>query len=110
MNRDLRICAALWFFICASTVALFLGMASPSPIYLYSAILLAGVSLLWLWSPLIAACISLPVVGGLTYMLYRYPFGSFGVIYGIAFTGCYVLIGIALRAARPNSDHLPKSQ
>ena len=99
MNRQLRICAALWFFICASTLALFLGMAAPSPVYLYSAILLACVSPLWPWSPLIAACISLPVVAGLTYMLCRYPFGSFGVMYGIAFAGCYMLIGIALRAA-----------
>ena len=78
---------------------MFLGLAAPSDVYLYSAILLACVSLLWLWSPRLAACISLPVVGALTYMFYKYPFGLFGVMYGVAFVACYVLIGLAFRAS-----------
>lgn len=109
MNRELRICAAVWFFICGSTLAMFLGLAAPSNVYLYSAILLACASLPWLRFPQIAACISLPVLGALTYMLYRYPFGSFGVMYGLAFVACYVLIGLAFRA-RPNGDSEPPSR
>ena len=96
MTRGLRICAAVWFFLCGITLVMFLGLSAPGHIYYSSAVLLVGVSLSWPWFPTVASCVSLPLVMGLTYMLCRYQFGLFRIIYGIAFAACYVLIGIAL--------------
>ena len=96
MTYVLRICAAVWFFLCGITLVMFLGLSAPGHIYYSSAVLLVGVSFIWPWFPAVAGCVSLPLVTGLTYMLCRYPFGLFGIIYGIAFAACYLLIGIAL--------------
>lgn len=107
----LAFCAlsAVYFFFNGATLAMFLGLASPGWIFFVSAVLLCGVALLWLFMTPIAACVSLPLVLGLTFMLYRYPFGSFRVIYGLAFAGCYVLIVLAFRYSNNRRVLVPSS-
>lgn len=101
--------SAVYFCFTGSTLAMFLGLASPGKIFFISAVLLCGTALLWLFMAPIAACASLPLVLGLTFMLYRYPFGTFRVIYGLAFAGCYVLIALAFRYSNNERVLVPSS-
>ena len=101
--------SAIYFFFTGSTLAMFLGLAYPAEIFFISALLLCGAALLWLFMTPIGACVSLPLVFGLTFMLCRYPFGIFRVIYGFAFAGCYVLIALAFRYSNNRRVLVPSS-
>ncbi len=74
---------------------MFLALGPPGMIFLASAVLLACTAFIWPLSRAVAACVSLPLLVGLTYMLFRYPFGSIREIYGVAFAGCYASIAWA---------------
>ena len=82
MSIGFRVLYAVYFFLTAATLAMFLGLAAPGEIFFGSAILLCGVAFLWPFASGFAACVSLPLVTGLTFMLFRYPFGSFRFLYG----------------------------
>ena len=96
MSRSYRVFSAIWTFWTGGSLII-IGLAPPGLIYYASAILLMmAVPLFWIWQPPVAACLSAPFVVGLSYMIYRYPFGSFGRIWAIELVVCYIVIIAAI--------------